>query len=222
MSDEAFLAELHAQRGDPSLTLETIVSWAESAVAGSDAGILMRRARGKLETAAPTSPAVTKAHELQVEFNEGPCLDVLKDGSPGSFVVGDTASDNRFLVWGPAAAELGFRSAIGVALATAERRLGSLNVYSHAAHTFSREDLETVDLFSRRAARAITVSEEHAGLTLAMDTRKLIGQAQGILMERYEISADRALDFLMRRSQSENTKLRDVAQEIVDSREPNS
>lgn len=215
MSDEQFLEELHASRGSTAQTLETIVEWARRAVKGAEAGVLMRRAKGKLETAAPTSPEVTKAHDLQIEFNEGPCLDVLRDGNPDTFVVGDTASDTRFIVWGPAAAELGIRSAIGVALSTSEERLGSLNVYSNEAHFFNRDDLETVALFSRRAARAITVSREHAGLTLALDTRKLIGQAQGIVMERYSLDADRALSYLMRRSQTENLKLRDVAKEIV-------
>ena len=215
---EEFLEALHASRADTTQTLETVVEWARNAVTGTEAGILLRGAKGKLETAAPTSPTVTKAHDMQIQFNEGPCLDVMKDGNPDRYVVGDTASDRRFLVWGPAVTDLGIRSAIGVALATTEERLGSLNVYASDPHRFDRDDLETVDVFSRRAARAIIIAREQAGLTVALDTRKLIGQAQGILMERYGIDADRAFDYLARRSQAENVKLRTVAEEVVTTR----
>lgn len=222
MNDEQFLEELHASRGSTTQTLETIVEWARNAVDGAEAGLLLRGSKGRLETAAPTSAVVAKAHDLQFDFNEGPCLDALKESNPDRYVVGDTAADTRFLRWGPAAAEVGVRSAIGVALATTEQRLGSLNVYSSHPHHFDRDDLEAVDVFSRRAARAIAVAREQAGLTVALDTRKLIGQAQGILMERYGINADRAFDYLVRRSQAENIKLRAVAEEVVGDRATDS
>jgi len=54
------------------------------------------------------------------------------------------------------------------------------------------------------------------GLQAALITREVIGQAQGILMERERISADQAFDLLRRASQHLNVKLRDVAQELVD------
>jgi len=48
--------------------------------------------------------------------------------------------------------------------------------------------------------------------------RKVIGQAIGILMERYEMNEDRAFAFLVRASSHGNVKLRSVAQELVDQR----
>jgi AmiR/NasT family two-component response regulator len=51
-----------------------------------------------------------------------------------------------------------------------------------------------------------------------VDARKLVGQAMGILMERYDLDADRAFKVLQRYSQSTNTKLRDVAQQLIDTR----
>ena len=217
MSDQDGLAELHASRGSESLTLDTIIDWTRTAVASTDAGILLLRAKGKIETAVPTSPEVAKAHEMQIELSEGPCLQVITD-NVDSFVIGDTASDIRFPTWGPAAARLGFRSAISVVLNTSQKRFGSLNVYSSEPQAFDRDDLAVVEVFSHRAARAMAVAEDSAGLVTALDTRKLIGQAQGILMERLDIDADRAFEYLVRQSQARNEKLRAIAEWIVTNR----
>jgi AmiR/NasT family two-component response regulator len=52
----------------------------------------------------------------------------------------------------------------------------------------------------------------------ALETRTIIGQAQGILMERFSLSADEAFAYLRRRSNTDNVKLRDLAVEIVRTR----
>jgi GAF domain-containing protein len=218
MFDDDGLAELHDSRGSQSLTLDAIVDWSQKAVRGTDAGIFLLHAKGRLETAVPTSRGMTRVHELQIELNEGPCLQVIKDDNVDTYIVGDTATDNRFPTWGPAAAELGFHSVISAVLKTTDKRFGSLNVYSKEPHAFDRDDLAVIDIFSHRAARAMAVAEDSAGLTTALDTRKLIGQAQGILMERLNIDADRAFEYLVRESQARNEKLRALAEWIVTNR----
>ena len=222
MSDNDGLAELHDSRGSESLTLDTIIDWTRTAVASTDAGVLLLRAKGRIETAVPTSPEVAKAHQMQIELNEGPCLQVINADNVDSYVIGDTASDTRFPTWGPSAARLGFRSVISVVLNTSQKRFGSLNVYSSEPEAFDRDDLAVVEVFSHRAARAMAVAEDIAGQTTAMDTRKLIGQAQGILMERLDIDADRAFEYLVRQSQARNEKLRVIAEWIVANRSDKS
>ena len=69
---------------------------------------------------------------------------------------------------------------------------------------------------------AMAVADDHLGMTKALDTRKLIGQAQGILMERFDIDGDRAFEFLVRQSQSQNLKLRAVADWVVSNRRDGS
>ena len=59
---------------------------------------------------------------------------------------------------------------------------------------------------------------DEAGLNVALDGRKLIGQAQGILMATYDLDQDRAFEVLRRYSQDHNIKLREVAQDIVELR----
>lgn len=218
MVDDDGLAQLHDSRRSESLTLETIIDWSQRAVEGTDAGIFLLHSKGRLETALPTSPGMARVHELQIELNEGPCLQVINDDNVDTYVVGETATDDRFPTWGPAAAELGFHSVISAVLKTTQKRFGSLNVYSTEPHAFARDDLAVIDIFSHRAARAMAVAEDTAGLTTALDTRKLIGQAQGILMERLGIDADRAFEYLVRQSQARNEKIRALAEWIVTNR----
>ena len=62
---------------------------------------------------------------------------------------------------------------------------------------------------------ALWAALERANLQAALGTRDLIGQAKGILMERYKISGERAFLVLTRASQTSNRKLHNVADELV-------
>ena len=64
-------------------------------------------------------------------------------------------------------------------------------------------------------ALAMTAARTKAGLLAAMDTRDVIGQAKGILMERYKISEVVAFGLLVAASQALNRKLRDIADELT-------
>lgn len=221
--EDRVLADLHKARHSTEQTLQTVIDWTQRAVGSTGAGVfLLARRNGQVQTVLPTSPKVAQAHELQVELGQGPCLEVLGAESPGTFIVADTSTDVRFPSWGPAAAGLGLRSAMSAVMRTDEKCFGSLNVFSAEPHQFDLDDLAVLDLFSRRAAHAMAVAADQEGLFKALDTRKLIGQAQGILMERYEIDGDRAFEFLIRQSQTRNVKLRAVAEWIVDHRSDGS
>ena len=207
--------ELHGEPNAES-TVQRIAEYARMAVGCDDAGIMLVHARQQIETAAATSPRVAQSHDLQIIHNEGPCLDAL-DGD-GAYMVPETATDPRWVKWGPAVHELGLLSAISVRLETRDRRYGSLNLYSSEAAAFSEDDLAVATIFSRHASVALAAAHNEDGLQVAVDARKLIGQAQGILMERFGIDADRAFTFMRRQSQDRNQKLRNIAAWIVDHR----
>jgi GAF domain-containing protein len=213
------LADLHASRTSESDTLETIIEWARNAVNATEAGMFLLHPKDALETAAPTSTRAAKAHELQLELAEGPCLEVIADDSARTFIIGDTQSDRRFPKWGAAVAGLGLRSVISTILETDDKQFGSLNLYSTEPHAFKREDMAVIEIFADRAARALEVARDNGNLVAALDTRKLVGQAQGILMERFDLDADRAFGFLVRQSQDRNVKLRAIAEWIVNNRD---
>ncbi|MGA8850826.1 MAG: GAF and ANTAR domain-containing protein [Aeromicrobium sp.] len=207
--------ELH-EEPDADATVQRIAEYARIAVGCDDAGIMLVHARKQIETAAATSARVAASHDLQIVHNEGPCLDAI-DGD-GVYVVPDTATDSRWLKWGPAVQALGLRSAVSVRLETRDRRYGSLNLYSSTVEAFDEDDVAVATIFTRHASVALAAKHNEDGLQIAIDARKLIGQAQGILMERFDIDDDRAFRFMRRQSQDRNEKLRDIAAWIVENR----
>lgn len=207
--------ELHDEPNAES-TVQRIAEYARIAVGCDDAGIMLVHARKQIETASATSPRVVQSHDLQIVHDEGPCLDAI-DGD-GVYLVTDTSSDPRWRQWGPAVHEIGLKSAVSVRLETRDRRYGSLNLYSFETDAFDEDDVAVATIFSRHASVALAAAHNEDGLQVAIDARKLIGQAQGILMERFDIDDERAFTFMRRQSQHRNQKLRDIAAWIVKNR----
>lgn len=197
-------------------TIERIAEFAMAATSCDDAGIMVVHARNQIETAAATSPRVSESHNLQIVHDEGPCLDAI-EGEP-MYLSGDVGADHRWPQWGPSVSKLGFGSALSLRLETRQRRYGSLNLYAERTDAFDEDDVAVATIFVTHASVALANAHNEEGLQVAVDARKLIGQAQGILMERFDIAPDRAFDFLRRQSQDANVKLRNVAQWVVDNR----
>jgi GAF domain-containing protein len=198
-------------------TLERIAEYAKLAIGCDDAGIMLVHARNQVETAAATSQRVGESHNLQIIHDQGPCLDAI-DGDD-HYRSDDISADPRWEKWGPAVAALGLRSVLSLRLATKARRYGSLNLYAEKVGAFDDDDLAVATIFVRHASIAIANVHNEEGLQVAIDARKMIGQAQGILMERFDIDAERAFEFLRRQSQAHNVKLRYVAEWVVDHRD---
>ncbi|MFF8474866.1 ANTAR domain-containing protein [Streptomyces sp. NPDC015414] len=111
--------------------------------------------------------------------------------------------------------DLGLRSVLSLRLRADRRRLTVLTAYSGKPRAFDDTTARLGRLFTAHvslALNSVTVQEQ---LTEAMHTRDLIGQATGVLMERLDIDATAAFESLVRASQRENVKLRDLARRIV-------
>jgi AmiR/NasT family two-component response regulator len=63
---------------------------------------------------------------------------------------------------------------------------------------------------------ALAGAEHEEQLRAGMTSRDLIGQAKGILMERFRLTPHQAFDVLSRVSQELNRKLVDVAAELTE------
>ena len=107
---------------------------------------------------------------------------------------------------------------LGVGLFTTETTIGALNLFDPEPDRFDADDVAVAQVLARHAGIALATSQRVENLELAIDARKLIGQAQGILMERFDLDADRAFEVLRRFSQDRNIKLREVAQRLIDTR----
>ena len=97
--------------------------------------------------------------------------------------------------------------------------LGALNLYALTADAFSDEDALVTVLLASHGAVVLDASARQASLRAAMESRDVIGQAKGILMERYRISDATAFDRLRTASQNMNRRLRDIAEALAETGE---
>jgi GAF domain-containing protein len=207
-----------ADLGTHDETVQTVCEYARTAVRADDVGVMLVLGRNHVETPAGTSEDVDRAHQLQAELDEGPCLDAVKGGD-AVYLVNDIAGDPRWPRWGPAAADLGYRSTIGASLETATRRIGSLNVYSRRSGTFDGDDVQVATLLASHATVALAAAANEKQLRAAVESRTVIGQAQGIVMHAFDLDAATAFAYLTRLSQHENVKLAKVAEQIIADRD---
>jgi transcriptional regulator with GAF, ATPase, and Fis domain len=210
----ALQAEASTQR-----TLERCVALATELIDGCDyAGISFVRRKAPIETPAATDPLVLRGDELQYSLQEGPCLDAIWDQemvhSP------NLATEQRWPRWAPQVMdELGVASMLSFQLYTTEDTLGALNLYSKRVDAFDEDDFNAGMLLAAQGAVALAESKSTEQWQNAAFNRTIIGQAEGILMERFTLTADQAFAVLRRVSQQNNVKLHQVAGDLVVTRE---
>lgn len=199
-------------------TMELTARWAvETIPRAQGAGITVAHRDHGPETQAATGDLGLRVDELQYELGEGPCLSAVWDEEV--VITPDLEREERWPAWAAAAVrETEVRSMLCFRLFTRDRRLGALNLYATAADAFSSEDIETGALFAAHAAVAIAGAQQLDNAELGLDTRTTIGQAQGILMERFDLDPVRAFEVLRRISSHANRKLNAVALELVTTR----
>lgn len=196
------------------VTFDRVVRRAVDVIPGCDhAGITVSRRRGRPTTIAATDPLVRQCDELRYQVDEGPWLD-------GAFqhencISHDLAREPRWTTWGPAAAALGARSLLAVRLHTADETLGALNLYGSQVYAFEGETLDIALIFAAHATEALAKAKLVTGLQAALETRHVIGMAQGLLAQRYDISLETAFEVLRRHSNHTNVKLREVAAMVL-------
>jgi len=197
-------------------TLNAIVQEACRSVPGfNHIGVSVIHRDGKIETMAGTDLLVWELDELQYKLSEGPCVDSMTDDKT-MILVEHAQHEQRWPRFMPQAVQQGLRAQLALRLYTDGETLGGLNLYSTEAESVDEDAIEIAELFASHAAIALGHARHEHNLNEALVSRKIIGQAIGIVMERYQISEDRAFHFLVRASSTSNIKLRTVAQEVVD------
>ena len=156
-----------------------------------------------------------KLDETQGQLYEGPCITALDDPPESGVVVAqDLAGDDaeRWPRFAPEAVEAGYRGLMSTTLSTDGGLRAALNLYSAAPDAFSEHCRTLAGLFGIQAAPVALRRRQAAHLQKAVDSRDLIGQAKGILMERFNVDDKAAFQMLVKSSQETNMKLTKVAQ----------
>ncbi|CAN5336913.1 GAF and ANTAR domain-containing protein [soil metagenome] len=197
--------------------LREVTAAAVELIPGVDtAGILYVKKSGQFDSVAGTSDLPHRLDELQMKFDEGPCL----HAAVADTIVrtSDFRSEARWPQYSPAAVELGVRSGLSFKLYTSDRTAGALNLFGFQPREWDADAESVGSVLAAHAAAAVIAAQQEEQLQAALLTRDRIGQAKGIIMERYGVDDVRAFQMLRQLSQESNTKLTDVAQLVIQSR----
>ena len=211
----ADLARSWTASEDHDAALQRITESAVAAIPGADsADIMTTEPGGKVHSQAPTSHFPTRIDRLQETCGQGPCLDAATDKV--LVRADDLHTETRWPKFTAAARDAGLAAILSFQLYTHRTRTGALNVFATEAHAFDDEAVRIGEVFAAHAAIAITAHRTEAQLWSAVASRDTIGQAKGMLMERFHLDAERAFAMLVKLSQTSNTRVADVAARIVE------
>jgi GAF domain-containing protein len=195
--------------------LKSVTATVMDLIEGVDAaGVLLITKGGTFETHAGTDALIHRLDMLQQELREGPCYEAAVD----ELVVrtADFRTETRWPRYSPAMVDIGVLSALSFKLYTSDSTAGALNLFGFKANAFGADAEALGSVLAAHAAAAIVASRQGEQLQSALLSRDLIGQAKGILMQKFGVDAVQAFELLRQLSQTSNTKLVDVAQRMVD------
>ncbi|WP_199256192.1 GAF and ANTAR domain-containing protein [Mycolicibacterium mengxianglii] len=202
---------------DAESTLQAIVEGAVAVVPGARwAGISLIHGRS-VEARVPSDPLVAELDTLQSQFDDGPCLDALRDHH--TVLIDDMAAESRWPRFTQAAVARGVGSLLSFQLFVQEENLGALNLYAGVAGAFSDDSVVVGELLAQHASVALAGSAATAQLSSAVASRDIIGQAKGILMYRENLSGTDAFTLMVETSKATNIKVVDIARWLVEEHE---
>jgi GAF domain-containing protein len=175
---------------------------------------------GKLKTSVFTHPEVPEIDQAQYRTGQGPCLDAYREGRP--YIIDSTLEPGRWQEFRDSAARHGVLSTMSLPLVTHEGPIGALNLYAETERSYTADDESIAELFASPAAFLLANAQAYwdartlsENLEQAMQSRATIEQAKGIIMNSMGCGPEQAIRVLIKQSQEQNIKLRELAAELV-------
>ena len=195
--------------------LTTVNASSVQSVPGAEyVGITLIGPAGEIDTIGPTHPIARTLDDVQREVGEGPCLSAAWEQH--TIRIDDLTTDGRWPKYRIAALErTPVRSVLAFRLFNDDRSMAALNFYGNAVGAFDDESVEIGLLFAAHTTVAWNLMRREQQFQSALASRDVIGQAKGILMERFDIDAVAAFELLRRTSQESNQKLVEIAHRLV-------
>ena len=190
-----------------------LTSAAVALVDGVDCADILMVDGGDYQSIAATSPIATTVDQAQKSTREGPCLDAAER----DVIVrcNDLRDERRWPEFTSAALAAGVRSVMSIRLYTDGSDSGALNLFGFEPSSFSAEPEALAVMLATHAAAALIAANRHRQFESALASRDLIGQAKGLIMERFGVDAMRAFQLLTKLSQDSNTPVRTVAERLT-------
>ena len=178
-----------------------------------DAGVILALGKRHLEVVATTGTIPQQLDELQQKMGAGPCLDAAR--SQEVIRIEDVRTDRRWPPFAMQATDAGVGSMLCLPLHVDTSMFGTLSLYADTPRAFKDVAESVGRVLAVLAAITLSESRGRSNLQRALESRDLIGQAKGIIMQARKVTADEAFAVLVRRSQATNTKLVNVAEAVV-------
>jgi hypothetical protein len=201
---------------------ELVDSAARNVPGAQYAGITLASRRHGISTPAATNRYPALLDEIQQRHQDGPCLTAAWDHH--TVRIDDLETEQRWPQYRrDALAETPIRSVLSFEVfVDDDNTIGALNFYADTARAFGNESEELGLIFATHIALAWGMFLRSNQFSSALASRDIIGQAKGILMERFGIDAVGAFELLKHVSQDANIKLVDIAQRVIGTATPHS
>lgn len=206
---------LREQSSDSESLLTAVTQFAVDQVPGASfASITLVDPKGGISHPVVIGDAAQRVADLQRELEEGPSVGATFEST--TILVEDTSDEPRWPEFAAAARSAGVGSILSFCLYVQNDAYGTLDLMAREAHAFDAESLSIGSLFAVHAAVAFSAVREKEQIRAALTTRDVIGQAKGMIMERYKLDSDGAFRLLARLSQDSNIRLAEVAQQVIE------
>jgi GAF domain-containing protein len=202
--------------------LQTVADLTKAVMPGNPEASVLLLVKDRPTTVVSTGELATDLDETQYERGHGPCLHAARTGEVT--VIPDTRAGDRWPDYTPRVVERGNLSSLSIPLAIDQdaQVSGALNIYARRPDAFDEASRSVATRFAPYAAVAAgnlytyqSTRDMADNLHNALESRAIIDQAKGILIERYKVTADQAFQLLVQASMTTNRKLRDIADHLV-------
>jgi transcriptional regulator with GAF, ATPase, and Fis domain len=211
----ATLAEGVSEAQSVDDTLLNVTTAVIDLIDGADSAdvLVIAGRRKQFRSHAATSDLPRHVDDLQEQAREGPCIDAATRSTVVR--VDDMETETRWPRFCPAAVESGVSSMLSFKLYTGRGTSAALNVFGKAANSFDDRDEEIGLMLATNAAVALQLANSRDQFQSALASRDIIGQANGMIMERFSVDAVRAFDLLKKLSQDSNTPVASICARLV-------
>jgi len=202
---------------DVDSVLDELIASAATSVPGArHAAITVADRDGTVHTASSTGRCLELLDKIQQAHREGPCL--YAPWEQRVILMDDVALDERWPAFSRDAVEqTPIRSIMSFQLFTEHQTMAALNLYAEQPGVFDDDAVELGLIFATHTALAWKLVRREEQFRSALASRDLIGQAKGIVMERFKIDSVQAFELLKRLSQNSNTPVAAVARRLIES-----
>jgi transcriptional regulator with GAF, ATPase, and Fis domain len=211
------MAELvsgHAKDTSLRRSLASVTVSAVELIDGVDFADVMVIKDDHMQSISPTAPFLVELDETQFGLQQGPCLHAAVHGAMVRCT--DLSDDSRWPEYGSRAVDAGVYSMLSFQLNTANNGVGALNMFGLEPRAADPAAEAIGALLATLATVALMVANTRQEFDTALASRDMIGQAKGMLMNHFKVDADRAFAMLKDLSQTSNTPVRTIAQQIID------